>query len=392
MNPMLRWPLHPEPVEGEALSSWLDRVAHRYRLDRRDLLAHCTGNNTVDKLDTTPSASLLDALSDKSGLTLAQLRGMHLSGWIPWLLDSMDDNIPSAQKTYVSQLSVLMSASYRKVKPHTQWQAWIPSEAIHRACPQCLGDRPSEGALLLAWKLPLMLSCPIHGCWLESYREKFGLFHRWVKIPGNLRQASFAVSVMDRLTWQALTVGHVDLPRRRVHAGLWFRLLRTLLDELTMPLARDCSYSKNLLCIWEKSHYPLCTVNPFEVLPLKEQLLMLEAAANTIMLLSEGVLQPEGKFAELFQAEPQKDFTNGLTTEENFWREVHLAANQSLMQAQQDPEAARSLYRILTYGEETPMAQEKVRALFVRENIPLEFIFPTVTENTYRKSAPPHQL
>nr|WP_231573007.1 DegT/DnrJ/EryC1/StrS family aminotransferase [Yersinia similis] len=163
-------------------------------------------------------------------------------------------------------------------------------------------------------------------------------------------------------------------------------------DEVTMPLARDCSYSKNLLCIWEKSHYPLCTVNPFEVLPLKEQLLMLEAAANTIMLLSEGELQPEGKFAELFQAEPQKDFTNGLTTEENFWREVHLATNQSLMQAQQDPEAARSLYRILTYGEVTTMAQEKVRALFVRENIPLEFIFPTVTENTYRKSAPPHQL
>lgn len=58
------------------------------------------------------------------------------------------------------------------------------------------------------------------------------------------------------------------------------------------------------------------------------------------------------------------------------------------MQAQQDPEAARSLYRILTYGEVTPMAQEKVRALFVRENIPLEFIFPTVTENAYRKSAP----
>ncbi|CNI48216.1 TniQ family protein [Yersinia ruckeri] len=376
MNPILRWPLHPEPVEGEALSSWLDRVAHRYRLDRRELLAHCTGNNTVDKLDTMPSASLLDALSDKSGLTLAQLRGMHLSGWIPWLLDSMDDNIPSAQKTYVSQLSVLMSASYRKVKPHTQWQAWIPSEAIHRACPQCLGDRPSEGALLLTWKLPLMLSCPIHGCWLESYREKFGLFHRWVKIPGNLRQASFAVSVMDRLTWQALTVGHVDLPRRRVHAGLWFRLLRTLLDELSMPLVRSRSYTKNLLCIWEKSHYPLCTNSHFEMLPLQDQLGMLEAAANAVVLLGEGALQPEGKFAELFLAEPQGDFTNGLTACENLRREFHLDVRQSIARARQEPKVARALFHILMYGKTTFTDREEIYALFVKEDIPLEFLSP----------------
>ena len=45
------------------------------------------------------------------------------------------------------------------------------------------------------------------------------------------RTASDAIAAMDQRTWQALTTGHLELPRRRIHAGLWFRLLRALLDE-----------------------------------------------------------------------------------------------------------------------------------------------------------------
>ncbi|MCT1464718.1 hypothetical protein [Corynebacterium sanguinis] len=49
----------------------------------------------------------------------------------------------------------------------------------------------------------------------------------WARTPDD-----HPVSVMDERTWQALTIGYVDLPRRRVHAGIWFRLLRTIIDEL----------------------------------------------------------------------------------------------------------------------------------------------------------------
>lgn len=379
MNTRGRWPLHPEPAEGEALSSWLNRVARSYRLSRHELLLHCAGHDPMDALDASPGGPLLDALSEKSGLTLSQLREMHLSGWVPWLLDSMDDNVHAAQKTYVSQLSVLMSALYRKVKPDTRWQAWIPSERIYRACPRCLGDNPSEGPLLLVWKLPMMISCPKHGCWLESYREKFGLFHRWVKTPGNLHQASPAVSAMDRLTWQAFTSGYVDLPRRRVHAGLWFRLLRTLIDELTMRIPRVRSYSKNLISIWEKSHYPLRTATPFEMLSLPEQLVMLEAAANAIMLLGKGGLQPEGQFAALFLAEPQGDFTNGLSTYENLRRELDMCLRQSITRAREESEVARSLFHVLMYGKTTTADQEESYAVLVKEGVPLEFLLHDTT-------------
>jgi hypothetical protein len=83
-----------------------------------------------------------------------------------------------------------------------------------------------------------MLSCPLHGCWLESYWGVPGRFLGWENADAAPRTASDAIAAMDRRTWQALTTGHVELPRRRIHAGLWFRLLRTLLDELNTPLSR----------------------------------------------------------------------------------------------------------------------------------------------------------
>ena len=43
---------------------------------------------------------------------------------------------------------------------------------------------------------------------------------------------------MDRLTFEGLTTGIVTLPGRLVHVGLWLRVLRTLLDEVSMAASR----------------------------------------------------------------------------------------------------------------------------------------------------------
>jgi hypothetical protein len=71
------------------------------------------------------------------------------------------------------------------------------------------------------------------------------------------RTASDAIAAMDQRTWQALTTGHVELPRRRIHAGLWFRLLRTLLDELNTPLSACGTYAGYLRQVWEGCGHPL---------------------------------------------------------------------------------------------------------------------------------------
>ena len=46
-----RWPLHPFPKEGEALSSWLWRVANRYKMNMPDLLLYDLGYTDINNLD-----------------------------------------------------------------------------------------------------------------------------------------------------------------------------------------------------------------------------------------------------------------------------------------------------------------------------------------------------
>ncbi|HCB3278821.1 TPA: TniQ family protein, partial [Escherichia coli] len=54
MKPAPHWPLHPAPREGEALSSWLNRVALCYHMEVSELLEHDLGHGQVDDLDTAP--------------------------------------------------------------------------------------------------------------------------------------------------------------------------------------------------------------------------------------------------------------------------------------------------------------------------------------------------
>ncbi len=96
--------------------------------------------------------------------------------------------------------------------------------------------------------------------------------------------------------WQALTTGHVELPRRRIHAGLWFRLLRTLLDELNTPLSTCGTYAGYLRQIWECCGHPLragqSLWRPYETLNPAVRLQMLEAAATAISLIEVRDISP----------------------------------------------------------------------------------------------------
>ena len=96
MSPAQRWPLHPAPKEGEALSSWLHRVAACHQMDVHELLEGDLAHGQVDDLDTAPPIPLLIALAQRSGIELDRLRCMSFAGWKPWLLDSLDKAVPSA--------------------------------------------------------------------------------------------------------------------------------------------------------------------------------------------------------------------------------------------------------------------------------------------------------
>ncbi|KLU16105.1 MULTISPECIES: TniQ family protein [Xenorhabdus] len=374
MKPAPRWPLHPTPVDGESLSSWLHRVATCYQMSVHELLEHDLGHDQVDDLDIAPPRSLLTALSLRSGVELERLHSMNFAGWVPWLLDSLDDLIPSALETYVFQFSVLLPEYRRKIRLIASWRAWLPSQPIYRACPHCLNNSTVK-PILLIWKLPLMLSCPLHGCWLEFYQGLSGHFFGWENTDMLPRTASNAIAVMDKRTWQALATGYVDLPQRRVHAGLWFRLLRTLLDELNTPISQCGTYAGNLRYVWERCGYPFragqSLWKPYEILNPAVQLKMLEAAAMAMNLIESEILNPYGKQADLFLPEPQSDFTNGLPTNGNKrslnpWQNLTDALNAAVAEARHNPDTARSLC--------DPESLEKLRTLFVEVGIPLEFV------------------
>ncbi|MGO1500350.1 MAG: TniQ family protein [Marinobacter sp.] len=384
MRPAVRWPLHPAPKEGEALSSWLQRVAACYQMAVRDLLAHDLGHGQVDDLDIAPPMSLLTNLSQRSGIEVDRLRCMSVAGWVPWLLDSLDDQIPTALETYAFQFSVLLPRYKRKIRTVARWRAWLPRQSIDRACPLCLND-PTAQAILLAWKLPLVLSCPQHGCWLESYRGIPGRSLDWENANTTPRMASEAITAMDRRTWQGMTTGYVELPRRRIHAGLWFRILRTLLDELNTPLSTCGTYAGYIRHVWEDCSYPTragqSQWRPYETLNPAVRIQMLESAATAIHMIESRVINPPGAQAKLFWSEPRTGFTNGLPAKKqkqesiNHWQRTIKAINEAVAEARYNPETARSLFALAANGRRRdPESLERLRAEFAKDGIPPEFL------------------
>ena len=67
MRPSARWPLHPAPVEGEALSSWLSRIARCYGMALSDLLMYEL-RQSVRRSGMARPGSLLDTVAKRSGV------------------------------------------------------------------------------------------------------------------------------------------------------------------------------------------------------------------------------------------------------------------------------------------------------------------------------------
>ena len=177
-----RWPVHPEPAPGEALTSWLGRLAGLYRLSVEQLLTHNLGPASAQfdvvrprdaDLDYQAPAAVLRALTARTGIAVGRLRRMTISGCVPWLADTLDPaDGQKAFSAYVRQDSVLLPPGRAGYHVVNHWVPWLPARSrpwrtARRVCPTCPADR---GILLLA-ALPLMISCAEHGCRLERVHE-----------------------------------------------------------------------------------------------------------------------------------------------------------------------------------------------------------------------------
>jgi len=373
-----RWPVHLAPIDGEALSSWLRRLAGSYEMTVGQLIEHGLGldPNVERGLDRDPPDVLLDALEHRTGISHDRLREMCLAGWAPWLLDSLEAD-PAGFDPYVRQFSVLLKSGKRSKHSAGPWVAWTPREAVQRACPQCMQD-PDRQGLLLIWQLPLSLSCPGHGVMLEPCIGFPGDYVGWTGDDAGPHAASEAVSAMDRRTEQALTAGCVELPGRAVHAGVWFRLLRTILDEVSTPAVYWTSRAADLRLIWTSCGLPVragkAVWRPYEAFPWPVQAQLLEAAAHAMRLLEDGTVRGRGIQAELFAPPVQEPVNDGRAQHRDAsaeqWTLLQAAIEDAVEAARDDPADAQRLYNLFIYGCRTQQSVERLRSTFAELGIP----------------------
>jgi hypothetical protein len=195
----------------------------------------------------------------------------------------------------------LAPAAPRRTTPVTglgaNWRPWI--------CPDLLNDHPRSCRRCLAsgrvpytrihWRAAWMASCPIHGKMLEPLYQgaKDPVdFYRWAPA----RSALPEIIALDRLTLAAVTTGTVTLPSGdRVHAGVWLRGLRTLVDEMTRPsgLLRRGAYA-SVTRIWRDCglafHQGLGQLTPFEAMAPERRELVLRVTSQAAQALISGEL------------------------------------------------------------------------------------------------------
>jgi hypothetical protein len=387
-----RWPLHPRPEPGEALSSWLDRIAQCYGFSVTDLLGYnlgpasaLLGDATTD-LDWDPPAAVLTALSERTGVPPGELRWMTMAGWVPWLTDTLDagEQRQAVFDTYVRQDSVLLAPGEAGSNTARRWRAWrgpwLPAHPRHRVCPECAKD-PQRGTALM-WRLPIMTGCGVHGCRLER------------QVDVNLATLDLApltpapvdplVAELDRRTHEGVTTGAVTLPGRVVHVAVWFRLLRTLLDEVSMSLSRVGIRSRATLeQVWQAAGRPvragLGVWRPYEQLDWPLQEAMLHAAAVALRLAADRRITPQGTLGPALAEPPHEHVYDGDDPRRRplTGQEVATVMNAWVDQARTDPEPARCLLRLLTAFDSSPANAVKHRHFLISQlGIPPEFLRP----------------
>lgn len=385
-----RWPLHPAPIPGEALTSWLHRLADPYDIDLTHLffdLGFVLDRDT--DLDVVAPDGFIDQLALRTGVDATCIQMMSISGYAPWLIDDVNPG-PDAFTTYTRQLSVLLPEGKRRHRKVDSWRAWLPAPGSPRyqLCPQCVDESVPPRPYQLVWSWPLMLTCPYHHCLLEPYDGAPGYYFTMGAPPpaSRTQPVDHAVKVLDRRTWQALTCGYVDLPRRRVHAGIWFRLLRTVLDELGATSAEYGAAREEIRAIWHRVGYPVragqTVWRPYEGLSIVRQQQTLEAAAAAMHLVETSVITGRGLDATLFLPEPDISSDPGPTPQEEpdplavAWQKAQDSVDAMIEKATYDPDTAQHFFQLMTYPSTSEKAFQRVRDSFTRLGIPLEFLSP----------------
>ena len=359
-----------------------------YSLTVSDLLTRNLGQPGAavapERIDFDPPAAMLAALAERTG-TETRAAARDDDRRVGSLADGHAAPRGTAQETfdtYVRQDSVLLApgeAGHHLVTGRRRWAGpWWPARPVRRVCPACAEDADPRRAL--AWELPLTASCHEHGCRLEDSREvavaaAYGERPRPVPVPA-------ALATLDRYTYEALITGRVTLPGRAVHAGVWFRLLRSLLDEASLAGSTVGVHGRATLeRIWEATGLParggLSIWRPYEQMDWPLQEAMLHAAAAALQLAADGQITARGVFGPAVQPAPHRHVYDGdrpSSPRPSAWDELMAAVSDAVALARTDGNAARQLLALLTIGCRTLDRFEEKRSYLSGIGIPAGFL------------------
>lgn len=388
-----RWPLHPQPHSGEALTSWLRRIGNLYGISNiAQLVSELHPDSAGSDLDRDIPDAAARMLAARSTVALDRLRQMSLSGWVPWLLDSTDP-AECDFDTYVHQLSVLipphLSKGDRSRRAPTEpgWLPWVTDTPNTRVCPVCIGTGNADAVISvkLIWQLALVASCPEHRCRLEPCHVVPGQIVFWDRSVCALGKVlcptpvHSTVTALDRRTTAALAEGSAALPRTRVHAGLWFRMLRTLIDEICIPLSNAGKYARDLRMIWEcvDDRPPRALTRPFEYLNRADQGQILAGAAAAITLIEEGTITAFGTHGALLSPYPADPVfagtpfppsvpapTSHTDSASSAWERLPALIDAVVAAARENIDTARSLHAFILLGAHTDQQIRKIDDTF----------------------------
>jgi hypothetical protein len=175
------------------------------------------------------------------------------------------------------------------------------------------------------------------------------------------------------------TIG--ELPGRPVTASVWFRLLRSLLDEVSLAASsRHTRPQATLKKIWKTTGLPLRDgLNiwaPYEVLEPEQQHAMMTAAATALALASRGKIVAEGRLGSAIQPPQLQYVYNGdrPAPHRTSWGDFMGEAEKLLLQARTDRYLAHDILRMLTRQCRSLDQFEQQRSYLFGAGIPASFL------------------
>jgi hypothetical protein len=173
-----------------------------------------------------------------------------------------------------------------------------------------------------------------------------------------------------------------------VHAGVWFRLLRSLLDEVSLAATTISVHARTTLeRIWEATgRRPRAGLNvwqPYENLKPEMQQAMLHAAATAIQLAADGHITARGVLGSALHPPRQHVYdgdppaarrTDDAAQASASWREAMAQVEAALVRARTDAQTAKQLLAMLTIGCRTLDRFEEQRSYLFGAGVPAEFL------------------